>query len=133
VLAVGCSTTTRQQTAPAEGGPLGPSESACEVLGYIDETDGGQCPAGTCLVLAFDTNGARLSCCTSIASGPGVCADGGTLGSMDATVSDAEPEATSEADSGGGGSDDAAGGGDAAVDGGTEAETAADSSADAHE
>lgn len=74
---------------------MGRSETACEVQGYFDETDGGQCLAGTCLVLAFDTNGARLACCTSIVSGPGMCADGGGLGQVDATVTDAEADAVS--------------------------------------
>lgn len=67
---------------------MGPTESACTVQGYFDETDAGQCPEGTCQVLAFDTNGGRLACCTSVVSGPGSCADAGTATESGADAGD---------------------------------------------
>ena len=64
--------------------------TACAINGYVSENDAGRCPEGTCSVLAFDTNGDLLPCCTSIDSGPGTCVDGGTL--IEADASEASPE-----------------------------------------
>jgi hypothetical protein len=88
--------------------------TACAINGYVSENDAGRCPEGTCSVLAFDTNGELLPCCTSIDSGPGICVDGGMPVEVDASeASLEEAEAAAEASS------------DAALDGGPEAEAEA--------
>ncbi|HEY8090803.1 MAG TPA: hypothetical protein VIF09_23235 [Polyangiaceae bacterium] len=84
-LIAGCSTKSNAGTPRKSRGPARPGATACEVQGYFDESEGGACPEGTCVVDAFDTNAGRLACCTSIVSGPGRCldAEGGTDASLD--------------------------------------------------
>ena len=74
-IVVACSTSGEPAPAP-EAGPPGEAFTACEIQGYVSESEAGLCPEGTCPVLEFDTNGARVPCCTSIVSGPGMCFDG---------------------------------------------------------
>lgn len=90
-IVAGCSTSSPSSQAPSPDGAAGESFTACEIQGYVSELDGGGCPEGTCPVLAFDTNGGRLACCTSIASGPGLCVDaaGEPTDAADADVEDA--------------------------------------------
>jgi hypothetical protein len=95
-----CSTNSSGANAPRSKGPETPGATACEVQGYFDESEGGACPDGTCPVDAFDTNGGRLACCTSIASGPGLClgAEGGAMdAAVDATAPDAADAGTPDA------------------------------------
>ena len=122
-IVVGCSTAQEPASTP-EAGPPGEAFTACQIQGYVSESEGGLCPEGTCPVLAFDTNGAQVPCCTSIVSGPGRCVDSGAGSGPDgANGSDAAadggdaavtPESGPEAADEGGTEDDAA-------DGGTEA------------
>ena len=92
-LAGACSTKSGGAKAPKSKGPGTPGATACEVQGYFDESEGGACPDGTCPVDAFDTNGGRLACCTSIVSGPGRCL-GAEGGAPDAAVDAAPPDVT---------------------------------------
>ena len=114
-MAAGCSTAAAPAPTP-EAGPPGEAFTACQIQGYISESDGGLCPEGTCPALAFDTNGARIPCCTSIASGPAMCIDAAGADARDGAEPEAEP-------------DD---GGDAAdIDGAADAETGVEASAEA--
>ncbi|HEX3344561.1 MAG TPA: hypothetical protein VHS09_08295, partial [Polyangiaceae bacterium] len=66
VLRILASCTTSPEPTPApEAGPPGEAFTACEIQGYVSESDAGLCPEGTCLALAFDTNGAPVPCCTA--------------------------------------------------------------------
>ncbi len=90
-MVAGCSTGAGPvQT--REAGPPGEAFTACQIQGYISESDGGLCPEGTCPALAFDTNGARIPCCTSIASGPAMCIDAAGPDARDGAEADAEPD-----------------------------------------
>jgi hypothetical protein len=90
---VACSTSGAPATQPEPDGAPGESFTACEINGYIPELDSGGCPEGTCLALAFDTNGGQLACCTSIATGPGPCADAAEDIPAAEAADDAAPEA----------------------------------------
>jgi hypothetical protein len=81
-IVVACSTSREAAPAP-EAGPPGEAFTACEIQGYASETEAGTCPDGTCPALAFDTNGARVPCCTSIVSGPAMCFDGAVTSAPD--------------------------------------------------
>ena len=81
-ILVACSTSKQPAPLP-EAGPPGEAFTACEIQGYVSESEAGLCPEGTCPALAFDTNGAPVPCCTSIASGPGRCVDGAATGLPD--------------------------------------------------
>lgn len=76
-----------------EAGPPGEAFTACEIQGYVSESEGGLCPEGTCPALAFDTNGARVPCCTSIVGGAAMCVDAGGGEPLDATEAEAAPAA----------------------------------------
>lgn len=76
---------------PPEAGPPGEAFTACEIQGYVSESEGGLCPEGTCPALAFDTNGARVPCCTSIVGGAAMCVDAGGGQPFDAAEAEAEP------------------------------------------
>jgi hypothetical protein len=94
---VGCSTASKVSASGPRPEAGLPGTTACQVQGYFDELDGGECPDATCHVAAVDTNGGRLACCTSVASGPGMClgasAEGGAPGDDGAAgdASDATP------------------------------------------
>ena len=119
-ILVACSTSKEPATLP-EAGPPGEACTACEIQGYVSESEAGLCPEGTCPALAFDTNGARVPCCTSIASGPGRCVDGAGTGLPDGSEAAADGgDATVVPESG---PDVAA---ESATDGATEADTEAD-------
>jgi hypothetical protein len=90
-ILVACSTSGTAAPAP-EAGPPGEAFSACQIQGYISESEAGLCPDGTCSALAFDTNGARIPCCTSVVSGPGMCVDGAGMSLPDGS----EPDATAD-------------------------------------
>jgi hypothetical protein len=90
-LVVACSTSAKPAAAVPEAGPPGEAFTACEIQGYVSESEGGLCPDGTCPALAFDTNGARVPCCTSIVTGPAMCVDAGAAEPLDATEAEAEP------------------------------------------
>lgn len=81
-IVVACSTSKEAAPAP-EAGPPGEAFTACEIQGYVSETEAGTCPVGTCAALAFDTNGARVPCCTSIESGPAMCFDAAVTSTPD--------------------------------------------------
>lgn len=90
-----CATSKQPAVQAPYDGPPGEAFTACQIQGYVSESEGGLCPEGTCPVLAFDTNGARVPCCTSIVSGPGRCVDG-----AGATVADGSEEAAEDGDVG---------------------------------
>jgi hypothetical protein len=116
-VVIACSTSGSPAVAE-EAGPPGEAFTACQIQGYASETDAGGCPVGTCPVLAFDTNGGLLPCCTSIVSGPGRCIDAGMPMVVDASEdvdADDVAEAAEPVDS----ADDAETGTDAAPDGGS--------------
>ncbi len=113
-IVVGCSTAQEPASTP-EAGPPGEAFTACEIQGYVSESDAGLCPEGTCPVLAFDTNGAQVPCCTSIASGPGMCVDAATSPS-DASDAAQDGDATGDGDA----ATAAESGPEAAVEGGTD-------------
>ena len=93
-VAVGCSTASKPGAADEDAEAGIPGATACQVQGYFDELEGGDCPDATCQVAAVDTNGGRLACCTSVASGPGMClgAEGDAV-SADETTTDAPSDA----------------------------------------
>jgi hypothetical protein len=130
-MVAGCSTAAHPAETP-EAGPPGEAFTACQIQGYISESEGGLCPEGTCPALAFDTNGGRIPCCTSIASGPAMCVDAGEPDALDGAAPDAEPEEGGDAADADGGADGGSGveaSAEAATDG--PAEAGADASPDA--
>jgi hypothetical protein len=116
-IGVACSTSGGPAAAVPEAGPVGEAFTACQIQGYVAESEAGLCPEGTCSVRAFDTNGGLLPCCTSVVSGPGMCIDGG--------VTDLADGSESGEDSGDGSDDAAESGGDAGT-----ADAAGDSGSD---
>lgn len=94
-LVVACSKSAEPVVVP-EAGPPGEAFTACEIQGYVSESEGGLCPEGTCPALAFDTNGARVPCCTSIVGGAAMCVDAGGGEPLDATEAEAEAEAADD-------------------------------------
>jgi hypothetical protein len=90
-VVAGCSTSSGS-AGPPEAGPPGEAFTACQIQGYISESEGGLCPEGTCQALAYDTNGARIPCCTSIASGPAMCVDAAGIDGGAEAEPDAAPE-----------------------------------------
>jgi hypothetical protein len=126
-ILVACSKSSAPPVQEVEAGPPGEAFTACQIQGYVSESEAGLCPEGTCPALAFDTNGARVPCCTSIVSGPGMCVDSagapdggeGLADGGDAADDTAEPVESGES------------GPDAAVDGGADgaAEAAPESGA----
>jgi len=104
-VVVACSTSAEPAASP-EAGPPGEAFTACEIQGYVSESEAGLCPDGTCPALAFDTNGARVPCCTSVVSGPGQCVDAAEPGLPDG--SEAAAEAGEASDAVEAGADDAA-------------------------
>jgi hypothetical protein len=115
-VVIACSTSGTPAVAEVEAGPPGEAFTACQIQGYASETDSGGCPVGTCPVLAFDTNGGLLPCCTSIVSGPGRCIDGGMPVLVDAS-DDADADDAAETAEAVDSSEDAETGADAAPDG----------------
>jgi hypothetical protein len=108
-VVVACSTSGAPAPAAPYDATPGEAFTACQIQGYVSEAEGGACPEGTCPVLAFDTNGARVPCCTSIVSGPGMCFD-------DAATNDAAMSAPD-------GSEAGESGPDATIDGATDGAT----------
>ena len=108
-VVVACSTSAAPAPAAPYDAAPGEAFTACQIQGYVSESEAGLCPEGTCPALAFDTNGARVPCCTSIVSGPGMCFD-------DAATSDATTSPPDGSEAGESGADATIeGGGDGAV------------------
>ncbi len=131
-LAAACSKSAERPAAVPEAGPPGEAFTACEIQGYVSESEGGLCPEGTCPALAFDTNGARVPCCTAIVGGAAMCVDAAGGEPPDATEAEAEPPAdggdAAVADSGAeaGADGSAEAGGDSAASDGGPSQDAAD-------
>jgi hypothetical protein len=121
---LGACSTTGTPPSVGEKAEAGEAFSACQVQGYESEFDGGGCPQGTCAVLAFDTNGALLPCCTSVVSGPGLCVDAGAIDASEAGDGGAtDGDATVAADAAD--ASDGSDAGDTSVEGSTDASSEA--------
>lgn len=129
-ILVACSTSSAPAPAAPYDATPGETFTACQIQGYVSESEGGLCPEGTCPVQAFDTNGARVPCCTSIVSGPGMCVgDGGTsLADGSEAAADAT-DATDAADA----AEAAESSQDATIEGGTDGASEADADGGASE